>query len=165
MLNICTVKPLVEISIQSSHWNTVGFSLNRQCDKIVKTVFQLLGKFLSKHIEVSLLLADDANLQNLNTKYRNKHKTTNVLSFQFYQLDPEAILKVIRSKNNIFLGDIAISFERVLNESLEKKKVFIEYFSCLFIHGLLHLLGYNHLSDHDTQLMQSLENTVLQKVI
>ncbi len=90
--------------------------------------------------EISLLLTDDAAIQELNRDYRGKDAPTDVLSFPMNEGE-DALLP---EEGNLLLGDIVISLEKaaaqaeLYGHSLERETVF------LFIHGLLHLLGYDH---------------------
>ena len=154
---------LIDISIKSSQWTSVDFNVHKHCKNIMEAVVSnVLGKgYETKSIEVSLLLADDENLHNLNKEFRNKDNPTNVLSFPFYKIQKNNIKKVLNLDSYLFLGDIAISFERVMNESLEQEKTFIEYFSHILIHGLLHLFGYDHISDEEAKIMEKLEIKIM----
>ena len=84
-VNILIVEKLG--SIKSLNWNSVNFNINQYCQKVLqKVLLMTLGHVCrSSVVEVSLLLTDDNDLQHLNKKFRNKDKTTNVLSFPFYQ--------------------------------------------------------------------------------
>ncbi len=157
---------LIDISIKSSHWTTVDFNVHNHCKKIIKSViFNVLGKgYETKSFEVSLLLADDENLHNLNKEFRNKDNPTNVLSFPFYKIKKNNIKNILDLDSYLFLGDIAISFERVMNESLDQEKTFIEYFSHILIHGLLHLFGYDHILDDEAKIMEKLEIEIMNSV-
>lgn len=96
---------------------------------------------------VNLLLANDAELTRLNAEFRNKDKATNVLTF------PDG--------EHGHLGDLAVSFERVGEEAQTEGKAFPAHLTHLFIHGLLHCLGYDHLSDEEADEMEGLEIRIL----
>ena len=98
--------------------------------------------------EVSVLLADDAAVQHLNAKWRGIDKATNVLSF------PAA-------KDGALLGDIAFAFETVRREAETEDKPFLHHLSHLAVHGFLHLLGYDHLTDSQAEAMENIERRVL----
>lgn len=99
--------------------------------------------------EVSLLLADDATLRTLNRDWRGKDKPTNVLSFP--AVPPEAIAA------SPVIGDIAIAYETVLREAAEEGKAPLDHATHLVVHGMLHLLGYDHETDADAVQMEALE--------
>ncbi|MBU1566769.1 MAG: pyridoxine 5'-phosphate synthase, partial [Proteobacteria bacterium] len=111
---------------------------------------------------VSLLLTNDQEITRLNSHYRNKNKPTNVLSFPFAEgADPS--LSTLPFKE---LGDIIISVDTALRESIEYKQTLHERISWLVIHGMLHLLGYDHeRSESDEKEMTDRENELLNKLL
>ena len=101
--------------------------------------------FKRKKQEFSILLTNNKKMKNLNLKFRKKNKPTDVLSF--------------RLKNNNYIGDIAISFEKVKKRS-KLSNFFIE-FDKMWIHGYFHLNGYDHKKLKDYKKMSKKENLVL----
>jgi len=118
--------------------------------------------------EVSLLACDDAHIADLNAEFRGKPVPTNVLSWPSLDrarsgrhpkkpsYDPEGMPEE--------LGDIAISFDTCATEALRANKPVAEHVTHLLIHGVLHLLGYDHISDQDAAIMETLEGEVLGKL-
>ncbi len=159
-------KVIVDILVKSHSWSSVNFNIHKHCNKIMEMVISNVLCELNddNKVEVSLLLADDKILNDLNKEYRNKDKATNVLSFPFHKNSLEEIKINYKKNNHLFLGDIAISFERIIYESLEQEKVFLEYFSYILIHGLLHLLGYDHIQDKDAEIMEELEINIMKQM-
>lgn len=104
--------------------------------------------------ELSLVLTDDAEVQELNAAWRNKDKPTNVLSFPAFEV-------AIGQKPGPMLGDIVLAFETVKREAALESKRFEDHTSHLIVHGLLHLLGYDHENDTDAEQMESLETIIL----
>jgi probable rRNA maturation factor len=100
---------------------------------------------------VTVFLADDAFLQNLNTTYRQKNAPTNVLSFP--NTGPFSDPSV--------LGDVALAYETVLAEAHDQNKPMINHCAHLVIHGILHVLGYDHETDDDAAIMEAKEKDVL----
>ena len=107
--------------------------------------------FKDKNQEFSVLLTDKKKMRDLNFKFRNRDKSTDVLSFP---------LK-IKSKKN-YLGDIAICFEIIKKRS--KLSCFFHEFDKMWIHGYLHLLGYDHKKSKDYQLMIKREDFIFKKL-
>ena len=109
-------------------------------------------------VEVSVRLSDDAEVQTLNLAYRGKDKPTNVLSFPMVQAD------LIESLGNtddgeILLGDIILAAETCGREAAEKGWSIPAYAQHLIVHGLLHLLGYDHeLGESQANAMETLES-------
>ena len=101
--------------------------------------------FKKKKQEFSILLTNNKKMKNLNFKFKKKNKPTDVLSFQ--------------SNNNIYIGDIAISYE-IINKRSRLSNFFIE-FDKVWIHGYFHLIGHNHKKLKDFKKMAKKENLVL----
>ena len=100
----------------------------------------------------TILLTTNKIIKKLNSKFRNKNKTTDVLSFPFNE----------KIKKNCFLGDIAISYEIVKKRSY--KSSFSIELDKMWVHGLLHLLGYDHKQSKDYSKMLSREKIILKKL-
>ncbi len=105
--------------------------------------------FKKKNHQFTILLTTNKIIKKLNNKFRKKNKTTDVLSFPFNE----------KIKKNSFLGDIAISYEIVKKRSYNSS--FVKELDKLWIHGLLHLLGYNHKKLRDYSKMQNKEKKIL----
>jgi len=110
-----------------------------------------LKLFKNKSKNCTIFLTNNKKMKELNKKFKNKNKTTDVLSFPFHNK--------INYKKNIYLGDIAISYEIINKRS--KNSNFLVEFDKMWIHGYLHLLGHNHKKKKDFIKMQKLENLIL----
>ena len=110
-----------------------------------------LKLFKKKSKNHTIFLTNNKKMRELNKKFRNKNKTTDVLSFPFRN-------KTNYNKN-IYLGDIAINYE-IINKRSKNSNFFIE-FDKMWIHGYLHLLGHNHKKKKDFIKMKKLENLIL----
>ena len=108
-----------------------------------------IRNFSKKKQEFSILLTNNAKMKNLNNKFRNKNKPTDVLSFPLNNF----------LKKNIYIGDIAISYE-IINQRSKKTNFFLE-FDKLWIHGYLHLIGYDHKNLKNFEKMLKKENLIL----
>lgn len=105
-------------------------------------------------LEVSVYLCDEDQMQILNTEYRNKPKSTNVLSFSLLETN---------ESEKLMLGDVVISLQDVEREAEEQKIPFKHHLSHLFVHGLLHLLGHDHENANDAEKMEAMERVILSK--
>jgi probable rRNA maturation factor len=105
--------------------------------------------------ELGLTFTDDAHIAELNAEWRGKGGPTNVLSFPLAALRPGEQLPSM-------LGDIVIAFETVSREAQEQRKPFIDHLTHLVVHGLLHLLGYDHMDDNEAETMETLERRILE---
>ncbi|MEI8295419.1 MAG: rRNA maturation RNase YbeY [Alphaproteobacteria bacterium] len=109
-------------------------------------------------VEFCVKLTSDNEIQRLNRLYRSKDSPTNVLSFPTH-----VNIKKLQTTNEVplILGDIVIAFETVQTEALAQGNKFNDHLSHLVVHGLLHLLGYDHESEPDASAMESLETEIL----
>ena len=112
-----------------------------------------LKLFKNKSTNYTIFLTNNKKMRQLNKKFRNKNKPTDVLSFPFQNK--------IKNTKNIYLGDIAISYEIVKKKS--KNSNFLLEFDKMWIHGYLHLLGYDHKKNKEYNKMRKLENLILNK--
>ena len=114
-------------------------------------------KFQNKNINISLMLSNNKNIKKLNKIFRNKDKSTDVLSFPFDN-------KKNKYKEN-YLGDIIISYDYMNKPKKKDLKIFKEKVAKTFIHGFLHLLGYDHIRNNDYKKMIKLEENLFRSVI
>ena len=120
--------------------------------KYIEKKLKILSKIYSvkkKKQEFNLLLTNNRKMKNLNKKFRSKNKPTDVLSFP---------LKNFLSKN-IYLGDIAVSYE-IINKRSKNSNFFLE-FDKIWIHGYLHLNGYKHKKNKDFNQMKTKEDLII----
>ena len=113
-------------------------------------------QFVNKKVSLSLLLSNNKNIKKLNKHYRNKNKSTDILSFP--------INKKIKISKNTYLGDIIISYNYLDKPKSQDLALFKQKTIKIFIHGFLHLLGFNHLKDKDYFKMLREENFIYKHV-
>ncbi|MEA1231344.1 rRNA maturation RNase YbeY [Acinetobacter sp. IRS14] len=129
-----------------------------QLKKIIETTLLHVG--YKEDCEIGVACVDLAESQQLNLQYREKDKPTNVLSFP--SDIPEEVLPMLDA---LPLGDLVICIPVVLQEALEQKKTAQNHFAHLLVHGVLHLLGYDHeTSDEDAEEMEGIEVEILAKL-
>ena len=114
-------------------------------------------KFLNKKISFTLLLSNNKEIRKLNRDFRNKNRPTDILSFPFNKK-----AKVLKKT---YIGDIIISYNYIDKPKSQKIKFFKEKLIKTFIHGFLHLLGFNHIKDKDYKKMLKEEKQIYQSVI
>ena len=102
-------------------------------------------KFLNKNVTFTLLLSNNKNIKKLNKVFRKKNKSTDILSFPFD--------KKIKISKNTYLGDIIISYNYLDRPRSQDLKLFKEKVIKIFIHGFLHLLGFDHKKSRDYSKM------------
>jgi probable rRNA maturation factor len=105
--------------------------------------------------EVAVLLCDDAAIGALNAQWRGREEPTNVLSF------PAPSDAAVSESGAVHLGDIAIACETVIREAREQGLTVSQHLAHLAVHGFLHLLGYDHQTDNEAELMEALEREIL----
>ena len=113
-------------------------------------------KFLNKNVSFTLLLSNNKKIKKLNKTFRNKNKSTDILSF------PSD--KKIKISKNTYLGDIIISYNYLDKPKSQDLKSFKEKVIKIFIHGFLHLLGFDHIKNNDYSKMLREENILYKSV-
>ena len=109
-------------------------------------------------VSVSIKLSDNAEVHALNQEWRDKDKPTNVLSFPMLDdAELEALLAGTYDAPEIMLGDIILAYETCAAEATEKDIPIAHHATHLVIHGMLHLLGHDHIEDEEAELMEALE--------
>ncbi len=163
----------ISFSLEAGEWEAAVPDAEQRVEAAARAAFEaaekpeILGG--DTPVEMSLVLADDALVQTLNRDYRDKDKPTNVLSFALLDdLDDtdESTDDVLARDEGmpILIGDVILAFETVQREALEQGKSFGDHLTHLVIHGVLHLLGYDHQSDPDADRMERLETSILARL-
>ena len=143
----------VNVILNNINWKRYLRNPNRFIDKKI-ALLNKKNKLFKKNILIcSLLLSGAKEIKNLNKKFRKKNKSTDVLSFPFYKKNQ--LNNKIRKEKEVYLGDIIINLSQVKKKNNKAK--FKEELNKLWIHGLLHLLGYDHKSNSQYLQMQKLE--------
>ena len=114
-------------------------------------------RFFNKRISLTLLLSNNKNIKRLNKNFRNKNKSTDILSFPLNK--KKTLLK------KTYIGDIIISYNFIDKPKSQKLKFFKEKLIKTFIHGFLHLLGFNHIKNKDYKKMLKEEKRIYETVI
>ena len=143
----------VDVVIENNMWKK---KINNPKLYLKKKIKKILNLFPSKKkILFSILLTNNTKMKFFNKKFRKKNKFTDVLSFPFWT--PKELNKI--KDNKIYLGDIALSYE-IINQRSKKTSFNLE-FDKMWIHGYLHLLGYDHNKNNDYKKMKKAENKIL----
>ena len=141
-----------DMAINAEGWQNEE-TLRRLVDSVLQATLQELG-FNNIDSELSLVFTNDADIREINAKWRHIDKPTNVLSFPAFALQPG-------QEPGEILGDIVIARETVEREAAEEDKSFDDHLSHLVVHGLLHLMGYDHQNDDEAEQMETLERKIL----
>ena len=145
----------VNVEVNSKPWLKKIKNPKKYFNQKLKKISKIINFFENKNIIFTILLTNSLNIKKLNKKFRKRNKSTDVLSFPSFSLKN---LKSVRKKK-IYIGDIATSYEIIYLRS--KKKNFLEEFDKVWVHGLLHLIGYDHIRNKDYYKMSKIEKRIL----
>ena len=158
------MEPLVDTVIEDARW--AGVDLPAIADRAGAAVMAALGLPV-QGLSLCVMGCDDARIAELNGAFRKLGKPTNVLSFPAWNrsadgpgLVPE-LPKAGDADDPEELGDIAISYDTCAREAVEQGKAMPDHVTHLVVHGILHLLGYDHIDDADAAVMEGLEARIL----
>ncbi|MCA8869427.1 MAG: rRNA maturation RNase YbeY [Rhodobacteraceae bacterium] len=157
----------VELVIEDGRWRELNIEI--RANLACRTTLETLGIDPAR-CEIALLACDDVRISELNRDFRRKPQPTNVLSWPAEDLaadqDGAAPLPPLGEGGDfpIALGDIAIAYDTTMREAAEMGIPAKDHLTHLLIHGCLHLLGYDHVSEKDAALMEQLEVTILAKL-
>ncbi len=136
------------------------YIINTTDEKIDTKELDSVIKFACKHLNIenpllNIVIVDNKRIQEINRDYRNKDAVTDVISFAFEEA------KDLEYENVRFLGEIYISYERCKEQAKDYGHSVRREFCYLAVHGLLHLLGYDHMNEEDKKVMRALEEEIL----
>lgn len=149
-------------TIKSKSWDSFlqQIEINSYVANIFDAVIRVLKYKISKKkiIELSITFTNDKEIQKVNRQFRNCDKATNVLSFPMYENE---FLNVLKYEDYLPIGDVILSYETIVKESLEQNKTFKNHLTHLIVHSILHLFGFDHIKDEDAEKMEHLEVEIL----
>ena len=148
----------VNVEVNSKSWHKKIKNPKKYFDKKLKKISKNIKFFKGKNMIFTILLTNSINMKKLNKKFRNHNKSTDVLSFPFFSSNN---LKFTKQKK-FYMGDIAASYEIINSRS--KKNNFLLEFDKVWVHGLLHLIGYNHVKNKDYFKMNRIEKRILNSI-
>jgi len=147
----------VNVAINNKSWHKKIKHPKKYFNQKLKKISNIIKFFRDKNITFTILLTNSLNIKKLNEKFRKRNKSTDVLSFPSF---PPKRLQLMKEKK-IYIGDIAASYEAIHSRS---KKNFFEEFDKVWVHGLLHLIGYDHISNKDFYKMDKIEKRILNSI-
>ena len=146
----------VNVFIQEKKWKKYIINPQRYLKNKISKIKNTIPFLKRRKVVFSVLLSGNKEIKNLNKKFRNKNKITDILSFPLYS--NKELKKEITKNKFIYLGDVILNYYKIQEF---KKKDFIIKFNKLWIHGLLHLIGHKHYKNKDFYKMNRLENKIL----
>lgn len=158
----------IKISINYEDWEIKFPDLHDICFDCIKMAFDEASNEVEcplfieidedNDFEISLCLTDDNEVKKLNANYRNKDQATNVLSFANIDYGFDECFETIE------LGDIIVSLDTLIIEAKRDNISLYYHFCHLLVHGVLHLMGYDHINDDEANEMENLEAKILAKL-
>ena len=148
----------VNVEVNNKSWHKKIKNPKRYLNKKVKKISGIVKFFKKKDTSFTILLTNSSNMKKLNKKFRNRNQTTDVLSFPSLS---KRDLKFIKQKK-LYIGDLAASYEIINFRS--KKSNFLLEFDKVWVHGLLHLIGYDHIKNKDHFKMNKIEKKILDSI-
>lgn len=150
----------MELSFENGFDPTYDY-LEKEYSLIMKVAFDVLK--IKTNYEVDVNLVNDEEIHQINRDYRNVDRITDVISFAFN--DDGSLLGMIKDEEiPHLLGEIFICIPQALRQAKEIGNSDERELSFLFVHGLLHLLGYDHMKEEDAKIMFPLQDQILNKV-
>ena len=147
----------INVVVNNKSWHIKIKNPKKYFNKKLKKISKIVKFFKGKNVTFTILLTNSLNIKKLNNKFRKRNRPTDVLSFPSFSLKS---LKLLKGKK-IYIGDIAVSHE-VIN--MRSKKNFLLEFDRVWVHGLLHLVGYNHIKNKDYFKMKKNEKKILKLI-
>jgi probable rRNA maturation factor len=148
--------PEVDVIKQSKLWTK-----QRRAETTIREAISAAVQFcdaVPPEAEVSVVLADDRHIRDLNLQWRGQDKATNVLSF------PAPLREDENEGATVMLGDVVIAYETLAREAEDEKKPLLNHLAHLTVHGFLHLLGYDHTAEDEAEDMERLEARILENL-
>lgn len=141
------------------------FETEALLDMIEKCVQESLNVHgITDEAEISVLFTDNAGIQEINASMRNIDKETDVLSFPQYEFETPGVLVKDEGYPYLLLGDIVLSLEKADEQAKEFGHSYEREVGYLTVHSMLHLLGYDHMTDTDKPIMRAKEEEILEKL-
>ena len=147
----------VNVEINNKSWHKKIKNPRKYFNQKLKKISTMLKLFKNKNITFTILLTNSLNMKKLNKKFRKRNKSTDVLSFPAFSKKNFMSIK----KKKIYIGDLAASYEIINSRS---KKKFLTEFDKVWVHGFLHLIGYDHIKNKDYYKMGKIEKRILNSI-
>jgi probable rRNA maturation factor len=153
----------ITIAIHDHRWHEVSSSFENYVEHVCRAVLthqktklqEYCPAVLSEVIGIAAVFTDGKEIQQLNKQFRGKDVPTNVLSFaaDMDGLQPD--------DQEIILGDMIFAYDVIAEEATAQRKHFVHHLTHMIVHGLLHLLGYDHIIEHEAEEMEAIESLIL----
>ena len=145
----------VNVEVNTKSWYKKIKNPNKYFSKKLKKISKIIPRIKGKNIIFTILLTNSLNIKKLNKKFRSRNKSTDVLSFPYFSSNNIKL----SYKKSIYIGDIATCYE-IINIRSKKNNFQLE-FDKAWVHGFLHLLGFDHIKNKDYSKMKEIEKKIL----
>ena len=145
----------VNVEVNTKSWYKKIKNPNKYFSKKLKKISKIIPHIKGKNIVFTILLTNSLNIKKLNKKFRSRNKSTDVLSFPYFSSNNIKL----SYKKSIYIGDIAVCYE-IINIRSKKNNFQLE-FDKAWVHGFLHLLGFDHIKNKDYFKMRRIEKKIL----
>ncbi len=162
----------IDIIVEDDSWAQVAVVSEGQCAAVFEAICDFLRHNnikvryglldVGRPLGAVLVLSNAEQVRQLNAEFRKKDKPTNVLSFA--NIDAGDFIQTMQSDEVIGLGDIIMAWEVLVDEAKQLKISTEHHFIHLLVHGLLHLLGFDHQNDEEAEIMEGIEIAVLKEM-
>ncbi len=142
----------IKYIVEDDAWRKISPNIKHLSRKIA--ICALKHMMIDDDVSFTILFTNNIKMQQLNRDFRKKDEATNVLSFA-----DSVVLNDGR-----YLGDIALGYKKIDDEALKQNKSFKNHYTHLIVHGILHLLGYDHMNEKEADIMENLEIAILDKL-
>ena len=148
----------INVEINNKSWHRKIKHPKKYFNQKLKKISKIIKFIKNRNLTFSILLTNSLNMKRLNNKFRKHNRSTDILSFPSFS---SKNLKLMKEKK-IYIGDLATSYEIIYSRS--KKNFFIEEFDKAWVHGLLHLIGYDHIRNKDYYKMNKIEKRIINSI-
>ena len=146
----------INVIVQDKSWKKYIKNPEAFFEKKTKVLSKNYKPFYKSNLFSTLVLTNSKMIKDLNKKFRKKNKSTDIISFPFYE--KSELRRLLKSNKKVYIGDIVINLNKI------KKKDFKKNFNILWVHGLLHLIGFTHSKEVEYYKMLRLEKKLLKLI-
>ena len=146
----------INVIVQDKAWKKYIKNPEAFLEKKTKLLINNYKPFYKSNLFSTLVLTNSKMIKDLNKKFRKKNKSTDIISFPFYK--KSELRRLLKSNKKVYIGDIVINLNKI------KKKDFKKNFNILWVHGLIHLIGFTHSKDVEYYKMLRLEKKLLKLI-
>ena len=148
---------VLDVSVAADGWRDVAPDPAAIAERAARAAYRAGGRE-ARTAEAAVRLTDDAEVRALNRDYRDRDRPTNVLSFPAFDADD---IERLPADAPLMMGDVVVALETTVAEARSEGRLAENHLSHLVVHGMLHLLGFDHMEDTEAAIMERLETDIL----